>query len=150
MTLHKIYTIGHSNRSMNEFMNILEKYGVKCLIDVRRFPSSRKYPWFRRETLNIVTRRSGITYIWLGDKLGGFRSGGYEKYMETEDFMEGINYLIDLLEKFGVIAIMCKERLWFKCHRRFISDILYSKGYEVIHIIDNNRIYKHKRGEGSK
>ncbi len=141
-----IYTLGHSNRELNELINLLKKYNIKLLIDVRRFPTSKRYPHFNRENLGKVLNKYGIAYVWLGSKLGGFRSGGYKAYMNTEEFREGLRNLLSLINnlKEGHAAIMCRERLWFKCHRRFIADELVKLGYKVIHIIDDKRVYTHR------
>jgi len=141
----KVFTIGHSNRNMNEFIEILLKYKVKTLIDVRRFPKSTRYPHFNKEILEQVLQRKGIKYTWIGESLGGYRDGGYEEYMKTKKYLEGINKLIEIIcNSPGSIAIMCSERLWFKCHRKFIADTLVERGYEVIHIIDKDKIQIHK------
>ena len=138
-----IYTIGHSSRSLDQFIKLLKKYGIKRVIDVRRFPVSTKYPHFNRENLEKSLKSSKIKYFWLGDLLGGYRSGGYEKYMETDQFKEGIEKLLSItLDR--KTAIMCAEIVWFRCHRRFISDHLVGMGHKVVHIIDEKRIYEHK------
>jgi len=142
--LKVVYTIGHSNRTLEEFLSLLAKYSIKTLVDVRRFPSSRKYPHFNKGSLAEELKKLGIKYVWLGELLGGFRKGGYEKYMETEDYRRGIERLVRLMEEASPIAVMCKERLWFKCHRRFIADTLVRLGYTVVHIIDEKREYRHK------
>ena len=130
----EVYTIGHSNRSLEEFLEILEEYEVGIVVDVRRFPSSRRYPHFRKEDLERALKEKNIRYIWLGDKLGGFRPGGYESYMKTAEFKNGFSSLLRIIKKNKdeKIAIMCRERLWFKCHRRFISDILVWLGYSCL------------------
>ena len=137
--------MGHSNRSLSIFIDLLNTYGIKAVIDVRRFPSSRKYPWFTRENLSKALEKVGIRYIWLGDLLGGYRKGGYREYMKTIEYKKGIEKLIKYIyEVGGYTAILCSEKLWFRCHRRFISDTLVEKGFEVIHIIDFNKVYRHK------
>ncbi len=141
---HTIYTIGHSNRTLEDLITILSKYGVKILVDIRRFPTSRKYPWFRRERLEHTLKVNGIKYIWMGEDLGGYREGGYKKYMASSRYLEGIDRLIDISRK-DVTAIMCSEKLWFRCHRRHISDTLVSKGLRVIHIIEIDKTYTHRK-----
>jgi len=132
-----VYTVGHSRRSFREFLEMLKAYGVKTLVDVRRFPKSRRVPWTESSTLKKLLEGEGITYVWLGDLLGGFRSGGYKAYMETEDYKKGLEKLVHIIDSSsGPTAVMCKEKLWFKCHRRFIADSLTLLGYEVVHIID--------------
>ncbi len=144
--VHRVYTVGHSNRSLGEFLRILKLYGISVIIDVRRWPRSRVVPWFCREVLENALHKEGIGYIWLGELLGGYRPGGYVKYMESEAFRRGLEQLVEIVNRVeqGFPAIMCRERLWFKCHRRFIADKLVELGYEVIHIIDIDRVQKHR------
>jgi len=143
--MRSIYTIGHSDRSLGELIEILKSHGVEVVVDVRRFPTSRRCPWFNKDNLRHALESSGIRYYWLGRELGGFREGGYERYMETEEFKEGIRRLLEIAGT-GNTAILCRERLWFRCHRRFISDVLRGLGYRVVHIISGDRTYEHKRG----
>ncbi|MEM1643254.1 MAG: DUF488 domain-containing protein [Desulfurococcaceae archaeon] len=140
-----IYTIGHSNRAIEEFLEILKAHGVTLLVDVRRFPSSRRAPWFNRSILEEFLKTIGVEYVWLGESLGGYRPGGYREYMKTKSYVEGVEKLIELINGCrGSIAIMCSEKLWFKCHRRFISSTLCLKGIKVLHIIDKGVLYEHK------
>ncbi|OYT51463.1 MAG: hypothetical protein B6U76_11015 [Desulfurococcales archaeon ex4484_217_2] len=141
----KAYTIGHSNRQLDEFIELLKQYNIKIVVDVRRFPKSTKYPHFNREILEQELKKHSVKYVWLGDLLGGFRKGGYVNYMSSRDYMEGIGRLMSIIFEYdGRTAIMCSEKLWFKCHRRFISDTLVSRGVEIYHIIDRNRVSKHR------
>jgi uncharacterized protein (DUF488 family) len=142
-----VYTVGHSSREFQELLEILRAYNVKVLVDVRRFPKSRRVPWTESSRLKELLEREGVSYVWLGDLLGGYRSGGYKRYMETEDYRRGLEKLVDIIEgSRGPVAIMCRERLWFKCHRRFISDSLTQLGYKVVHIIEKGKTYVHKGG----
>jgi uncharacterized protein (DUF488 family) len=143
-----IYTIGHSTRSINEFIDLLKQYHITIIIDIRSFPGSKKYPHFNRENLDNILGKHSIKYFWLGELLGGFRKGGYEKYTETEGFKKGLEDLLKI-SKQGETAIMCAEIVWFRCHRRYISDKLVQLGHEVIHIIDTKRTYLHKLREPS-
>jgi len=142
----KIYTIGHSNRSLSDFLEIIKRYNIRIIVDVRRFPKSSRYPYYNREELEKVLRENHVDYIWLGDLLGGYRNGGYEEYMKTSDYLRGIEKLLNIIERVeDNIAIMCSEKLWFKCHRRFIANTLVNMGYEVIHIIDKDKVYTHRK-----
>ncbi len=142
--MKRIYTVGHSTRRLWEFIRLLKMYRIALVIDVRRFPTSTRNPQFKREVLEQALPAHGIRYEWLGDLLGGYRPGGYENYMESEWFWKGIRKLLELVEQEpGRSAIMCSEKLWFKCHRQFISDALTSMGYEVIHIIEPGRTQRH-------
>ena len=148
----EVYTIGHSTRSLEELIQILAEYGVEAVVDVRRFPRSRKYPYFNRENLKEALERRGIDYLWLGDSLGGMRRarkykgqpwGGYREHMETEEFRRGLEELIETALK-KKTAILCAEKLYFRCHRLLISEKLVEMGARVIHIIDRGKIYEHR------
>jgi len=141
-----VYTVGHSNRSLEELLALLRKHGVEVVVDVRRWPKSSKFPHFNATQLKEVLEHEGFRYVWLGSELGGYREGGYERYMETEDFKRGLEAL-EALAREGVVAVLCAERLWFRCHRRFIADALVRDGFRVIHIVDEGRVYEH-RGRG--
>jgi len=139
----RIWTIGHSTLPIDDFLEILKAKEIEILVDVRRFPRSRKNPQFERENLRNKLRMVGIEYHWLGDLLGGFRKGGYKNYMLKGEFQRGIERLIQIARE-GKTTIMCAEKLWFRCHRRFISDRLHSLGIEVIHIVNKKKAYRHK------
>ena len=140
-----VYTVGHSNRRLEEFLDILKSYNIRVLVDVRRFPKSRKFPHFNRDILKSALEKEGIVYYWLGDLLGGFRTGGYERYMKTEEFKDGIRKIMNIILKSPSVAIMCKEKFWFRCHRKFISNVLVKEGIEVIHIVDKEKTYTHPK-----
>jgi uncharacterized protein (DUF488 family) len=139
----KIFTLGTSNRSLKEFLEILNFYKIKRIIDVRHFPTSKLFPHFKKENLERFLRENKIEYFHL-EKLGGYRKGGYENYMETEDFKEGLENLIEFAKK-KKTAIICAEKFPWKCHRAFISRKLEEKSFEIIHIIEKNRIWSPKR-----
>ncbi len=128
----KIFTVGHSNRGVEDFIKILKDAKVEVVVDVRRFPRS-KFEHFNRENLESILKKNGIDYYYLGEKLGGFRKGGYENYTKTEEFEKGIEELIKIAQE-KLTAIMCAEKLFFRCHRRFIAKRLEELGFEVIHL----------------
>ena len=134
-----IYTIGTSNRSISEFIDLLRYYKIDLLIDVRRFPTS-KFEHFKKDKLEKSLKESGIDYFYLGKELGGYREGGYENYLKTEEFREGLNKLIKLIED-RKASLCCSERFAFRCHRRFIGSALKELGYKVIHIIEKDRLW---------
>ena len=139
---NQIFTIGHSTRSLDELIGILRCYDVSTLVDVRYFPSSRRNPQFNKNNFEIKLPESGIQYYWI-EELGGFREGGYEKYMDSEDFKLALNKLMEIAKQ-KTTAIMCAELLWFKCHRGSISSRLTKEGWTVIHIFDKKRTQIHK------
>jgi len=142
--MKEIYTIGTSTRSLEEFIEILKNYKIKIAVDVRSFPKSKRFPYFNKDELSKSLELHGIKYVYLGKELGGFRRGGYEKHMETDEFKKGIEILENLAQKEKTVFFCC-EKLYFKCHRRFISLALLQKGWKVYHIIDKNRIYEDLR-----
>ena len=128
-----IWTIGYSGRSKRSFLKLLKDYGIEILVDVRHFPTS-KNPDFKKEALERWLPEEGIEYVWLGDLLGGYRRGGYERYMGTPAFREGIEKLLQLARR-GRTCIMCMERNPKYCHRRFIAAYLEAMGIRVVHIL---------------
>jgi uncharacterized protein (DUF488 family) len=137
-----IYTLGTSNREISEFIELLDKYKIKIIADVRRFPTS-KFEWFRRETLARILAGHMIGYIFLGNELGGYRKEDYETYTLTRAFQWGLEKIefFSLTEKVGII---CAERFPWKCHRKFIASCLKQRGWEVIHIIDKDKVWTPK------
>jgi uncharacterized protein (DUF488 family) len=153
----RIWTIGHSTRGIEDFISLLSENGIKLVADVRMFPGSRRYPQFGREALANSLSQHGIRYEHFPE-LGGRRKAkpdskntawrnesfrGYADYMETEDFGKGIARLADSAEKTGPTAVMCAEAVWWRCHRSLISDYLKTRGVEVLHIFDHNKIEPH-------
>lgn len=130
--LLKVWTIGHSNRSIEEILELLKENGIQVLVDVRRFPTS-KFEHFKKEHLEELLRKHEIEYIWLGNELGGYRKGGYRKHMRTKLFREGTSRLMELANSRRV-CIMCKEMDPKYCHRRFIAKYLERRNVEVAHI----------------
>ncbi len=141
-----IYSIGYGGRSWEEFANLLRKYDVKLVVDVRRWPTSKRMPWTEKKNIEALLSTRGIEYLWLGELLGGYREGGYKRYMETSEYRLGVRVVagLSLALRKGFLAIMCMERLWFRCHRRFICDTLTRMGFTVVHIVDERRTYTHK------
>lgn len=158
MTAHTLYTIGHSNRSTDEFMSLLNQFAIKILIDVRANPYSSRFPHFSQELLRESMNANGIEYHWAGRQLGGNREAGdsnchpaldnsglkgFAEYMETSQFEKAIIQLINLASG-GNTAIMCAEKLVSHCHRSLISDYLTLKNIKVVHIVDNDQSETHE------
>ena len=153
-----IWTIGHGNRATCELMQMLKEAGVECLVDVRSYPGSRKHPHFARAGLESALPVQDLKYVWDGVALGGFRKPksdsrhvglrsdgfrGYADYMESTAFQSGIRALILRAQK-SRTAIMCAERLPWRCHRSLISDYLVTQGVTVIHLIAPGKTQSHK------
>ena len=133
-----IWTIGHSNRSIEQFVALLEEHRIKVLVDIRSFPTS-KIEHFKREEMERWLREHEIEYVWLGEELGGYRRGGYEAQMKTELFREGVEKLLEFARQRRV-CIMCMEKNPKYCHRRFLTAYLERKGVEVIHILKKGQV----------
>jgi uncharacterized protein (DUF488 family) len=159
-----IYTLGHSNRSLAEFLQLLSLVSAEIVVDVRRWPTSRKYPWFSEEVLRPVLEDNGIGYVWMGEALGGYRRVGkdidrkveipkcyksqgfnvYAAYILNSPQARIALYQIEKLAQSSVTVILCSERLPWKCHRKIISEVLSIRGHKVIHIIDEEKMLAHK------
>lgn len=135
----KIYTIGTSRRSAEEFIEILLAYGVQSLVDVRSWPKS-KLQHFTRENLEASMKENLIEYRWLGKELGGLRKGGYEAYTQTGEFGQGVDVLEQIAAE-KLTAVMCAERFPWKCHRKWIARELSRRGWHVEHIIEKDRLW---------
>lgn len=144
-----IWTIGHSTRTLNEFLELLKGCDIEAIADVRSFPGSRKYPHFGQDTLSAALREQGIQYEWF-KALGGRRRPrpdsenmawrnesfrGYADYMQTEPFQHALHEL-EVLAAAHRTALMCAEAVWWRCHRSMIADVLCVKGVKVVHILD--------------
>lgn len=151
-----IYSIGHSVHSIEFFLDMLKSFDIEMLIDIRRFPGSRKYPWFNKESLEDVLSENNIGYIHL-EELGGRRKvrpdsvnnrwqnisfQGYADYMQTTEFETGVKKLQKTALK-NITAFMCSEALWWRCHRSMVSDYLKAKGWNVIHIMGIGKVEEH-------
>ena len=138
----KIFTIGHGGLIFEAFLRRLQMYNIIALADVRRFPASKRHPHFARTHLAAALKENGITYSWLGEALGGYRTGGYEAYVKTNTFRLGCNELTRLAQK-QRLAFLCAELDFRGCHRRFIAAYLLSQGIEVWHIDKNGNLLAH-------
>ncbi len=146
-----IFTVGHSNRSLGEFVDVLRSADIRILIDIRRFPASRRHPHFNAGPLKAELASLGIAYRHLPE-LGGYRESNhsnnpspndawpagflrnYADYAMTEEFRVGLKRLVGMIEPGS--ALMCAEKSWTDCHRQIIADYLISNGRPVVHLID--------------
>jgi len=152
------YTIGHSTRTLNELIEVLQAHSIQTLVDIRSFPMSRRLPYFNRESLEKALPAAGIKYVWM-KALGGYRKKiredspnvalrspsfrNYADYMLTEDFQHGMGELIHLAAQ-SQTAYMCAERVYFRCHRMLVSDWLVAHGHQVLHIDGTGPANPHK------
>ncbi len=154
----KVYTIGHGARTAEELVETLRGSGVDTVVDVRRFPGSRRHPQFGREALETTLGDAGIGYLHV-EELGGRRSGepgedrfgcirvaafrSYAARMGTPAWQEALA---------GALAeaapcFMCAETLWWRCHRRLIAELLAARGHEVVHLLRPDASEPHRPWE---
>ncbi len=157
MTSTTLYTVGHSNRSLEDFVALLQSADIETLVDVRAYPQSRRHPQFARETLSACVAQAGISYRWMGKALGGRRSvnkesphtaldaegfRAYADHMDGEAFQHALSDLLTLAQQ-ARLTIMCAERLPEHCHRSFIADYLTLSGLHVVHLVDRHERRNH-------
>lgn len=162
-----VHTIGHSTRPIELFMNLLAAHTIELLVDVRRWPVSKRFSQFRREALASFLESRGIDYIWRGD-LGGFRQPGrdspngawkvgafraYADFMLTPEF-DAIMKEMEKLAADKRLAIMCAEAVPWRCHRQLLADAFVVRGFPARHIL-NDGCHAHQlppfaRSEGKK
>jgi len=156
--LARLYTIGHSTRSLEDLLEALQAHQIQTLVDIRAFPMSRRLPQFNREALEMSLPAAGIRYLWMG-ALGGYRKKiredsphialrnasfrNYADYTLTEEFKNAMEELIALAES-SRTAYMCAERVYFRCHRMLVSDWLTARGHEVLHIDGTGPVKAHR------
>jgi uncharacterized protein (DUF488 family) len=157
MSHHVLYTVGHSNRSLEEFVSILKAHGVERVLDVRRYPASRKWPHFNARELAAGLSAAGIAYSGVPE-LGGRRRAaaefphrawrveafrGYADFMDTVDFAAGLARAESLARE-RPSALMCAEALPWRCHRSLIADALVVRGWEVRDILSEKEVRAHR------
>jgi len=144
-----VYTVGHSTRTQEEFLELLQSFGIECLADVRAFAASRKYPQFHADAMRSWLGEAGIRYVHLPG-LGGRRrkSPGpspntawrnvsfrnYADYALTAPFRQALRELLETAEE-SRTAICCSEAVYWRCHRSIVSDFLVARGVPVEHIM---------------
>lgn len=144
----RIWTVGHGTRTIDEFVSVLREAGVVTLVDIRTFPGSRRHPQFGQATLRDSLGAAGVAYMHLRG-LGGRRDGtagsphtalrvaafrAYADHMATREFQDDLARL-EAVAGVTATAYMCAETLWWRCHRRMLSDLLAVRGWEVVHLL---------------
>jgi uncharacterized protein (DUF488 family) len=152
-----VFTIGHSTRSIETFIDMLKAHGVKRLVDVRTIPRSRHNPQFNRDALPVTLLQAGIGYTHM-EELGGLRHArkdslntgwhnasfrGFADYMQTPEFEAGLKALIQTAKR-QQVAIMCAEAVPWRCHRSLIGDALEVRGIAVEDIMSATRTQAHE------
>ncbi len=153
-TQRVIYTIGHSNHSMTAFFDLLERFGINVLVDVRSNPFTRYSLHFNHDPLKVSIQNAGLKYLFLGKELGGkpkeeefYDAGGYilyERIAESSKFKGGIERLLKGVESYRIV-LMCGEENPAECHRRLlIGQVLGEHGIDVLHIRGNGEVHSEK------
>ena len=152
----QIWTIGHSNRELEDLIAMLQANRIEVVADVRSLPGSRTYPRFNSEVLSLSLKNAGIEYRHFRE-LGGRRRSkkhskntvwrnasfrGYADYMETQEFADAAEDLLDTARSKRT-AVMCAEAVWWRCHRSMIADYLKASGVEVVHILSPTKTEIH-------
>ena len=145
-----VHTVGHSTRALEIFVALLKVHAIQLIVDVRRWPASRRYPHFSREALASSLNSNGVDYLWRGD-LGGFRKPSpdspntawrvgafraYADFMLTREF-EPIIRGVENTTTTQRIALMCAEAVPWRCHRQLLADAFLVRGWSVRHIMDD-------------
>ena len=154
-----LWTVGHGNRSAAELLALLAEHGVARLVDVRRYPGSRRNPQFGRDALAAELAAHQLAYEWWGQSLGGRRGPAsdetrhpawndasfraYADHMDRPEFRETFSHLLATSSK-QPTAIMCAETLWWRCHRRLLSDAAVLAGTPVVHLVSPGRSEPHR------
>ena len=153
----RVFTIGHSTRELDEFV----ENGIERLADIRRYPGSRRYPHFSRESLATTLPQVGIEYIHV-EQLGGRRQPrvdspntawrneqfrAYADHMASDEFRDAVDAL---LASDKITAVMCAEAVPWRCHRNLLADDLVRRGIEVIHILGTNATKPHEMNPNAR
>lgn len=153
----RLWTIGHSTRTIDEFVELLQAHGIRQLVDVRTIPRSRHNPQFNERVIAASLQPAGVDYVRLAD-LGGLRHStpdsknlgwhnrsfrGFADYMGTPEFAKGLNALEKIARK-KQTAIMCAEAVPWRCHRSLIADALTKQQWDVFDIMSSKTAAKHR------
>ena len=160
-----ISTLGHSTRPLGEFLGLLVESKIECVVDVRRLPGSRAFPQYDAEALRASLLGAGIDY-WHLTALAGLRRASevptelestfwtnpsfrrYAAYARTPAFAEGLR-LLELRAASERCAVLCAEAVWWRCHRRIISDYLLARGHNVLHIMGPGKVVRAELTSGA-
>jgi uncharacterized protein (DUF488 family) len=152
-----LYSVGHSDRPLEELIAMLRAAGVKTLIDARAQPRSQRHPQFNDASLRAACEAAGLAYHWAGRQLGGHRAGraesrhvalkdaalrGFADYMDTAEFQKGAAALRKLASR-APAALLCAERDPAHCHRSLIADYLTLQGVRVVHLLGPGESHEH-------
>lgn len=155
----QLFTIGHSNRTFEEFLSLLREFRITVVADIRRYPSSRKFPHFNGQGLQKLLAGQNIEYLWF-EALGGYRFAAgnsrsrntglkslalrnYADHMATDGFRAAVQQLVSICSK-SRTAVMCAEKFYWRCHRRLLCDYLVAQGITVLHVTGPGKVSDHR------
>ena len=153
MNRYRLYSVGHSNQSQDEFLELLKSHDVNCIVDVRSVPASKYTPQFNMEPLKWFLKSHDIQYLYFGEEFGARRTDcldadeqvNFEMAVETPNFKRGVERLMKGLEKGFRISLMCSEANPLECHRfSLVSRYFYDNGLDVQHILRGAELASHK------
>ncbi|MBN2603554.1 MAG: DUF488 domain-containing protein [Candidatus Thermoplasmatota archaeon] len=134
----KVYSLGHSNIGIDEFIQILQKLDIKTLMDVRSNPVSTYVPHFNKKSLEEILKENNISYTYCGEHMGGRQNSEFKDFTNSIEYKNSIKKVERIISK-GISAIMCSESDFTKCHRRYICSTLIEDGYNVIQVDVNHK-----------
>ena len=152
MGSYRLYSVGHSSQTQEEFLALLTPYGINCIVDVRSVPASKYSPQFNQETLKWFLKNHGIQYLHFGEEFGARRTDSineegqvdFEQAVKTPLFQQGAVRLMKGLEKGYQIALMCSEADPLECHRfSMVSRYFFDQGIDVQHILKDGTLASH-------
>lgn len=144
LSILRLYTVGHSSQSLEEFLTLLQRHGINCVVDVRSVPASKYAPQFNEESIKTFLKLHGIQYLPFGNEFGARRTDcindegqvDFEVAVTTPLFQQGVKRLMKGLERGFCIALMCSEADPLECHRfSLVSRYFHNQGIEVFHIL---------------
>ena len=142
--MYSLYTVGHSNQSFEQFLEMLQSQGINVIVDVRSVPASKYTPQFNREPLQAALNRAGIHYMWFGEEFGARRTDAldadnkvdFEKAVQTPAFLRGTERVLNGLQKGYRISLMCSEAHPLECHRfAMVSRWFFEHCVDMQHIV---------------
>ena len=153
--MNRIYTVGHSNVTLQEFYDLIQVAGINCIIDVRSVPASTYSSQFNKEPLSNFMKARNVYYLHFGEEFGARRSDSlvngqvnFEEAVKTSGFLKGFERVKTGLDKGLYIALMCSEADPLTCHRFYmVSRFFHDNGYEVMHILPSKEIRSHEELE---
>ena len=156
--MRQLWMLGHSNRTSQEFIDLLREYDLRQLVDVRSYPASQRHPQFDRLQIERRLPDKGIAYRWM-PALGGMRQPvdelvcnvawkepgfkAYADHMQGAEFAAALCSLEELAEQAST-AVMCAEALYLKCHRQLLADALLVRGWQVLHVVARGDVREHR------